>query len=510
MAGDALGNTAAANRRALAGKLAFAVGFLLILACVSFWTIRTFVFPPSKTIVLPPDALAEARVTPGVRAAVPLPAASNGRPTFSGRVLDARTHQPIAKFQLRLGYGYAGQNNNALYFNAQPVQNFTGGRYRVTTRFGGGTNMLWYLRIEAHGYLPSVSPPLRASGMHEFDLIPGDDIHGLVLDAAGKPVAGAAVVLAIPGLPANIDPTMRANTPRPGAIQAITNSQGQFDLPPQIGMVEVAAQSTEGFAQIKQDASAGNWTVHLAPWGRIGGQLMIAGKTGAHRRILVQSEDWAVGTDPNIYKSSTADTDADGHYHLDRFPPGRVQISRIFMEKSGQYSMQMSTQTEEATLAPGQTLTVNLGGKGRPVTGRVILPAGAGSLQSYFVQSQVNGMTAPEPPPQMPANVRNSSPAAQSIWMQFFSMTPVGREYLRTHPLATPTNKQYAMEFGANGTFRIEDVVPGNYWIWIYAYRPQGGRMISLPTQANFTMPPVPEGYSDQPLVIPDLKMKLQ
>jgi hypothetical protein len=61
---------------------------------------------------------------------------------------------------------------------------------------------------------------------------------------------------------------------------------------------------------------------------------------------------------------------------------------------------------------------------------------------------------------------------------------------------------------GNKGRFRIEDVVPGDYSIFCYFRSMQAVRILA-PARGEFTMPAMPGGgYSDKPLVIPDIIMQ--
>src|SRR5207248_1473655 len=62
-----------------------------------------------------------------------------------------------------------------------------------------------YVRIEANGYKPAISPPVK-SGSATFSaaLERGDDVTGTLHAPDGKPVGGASVHLALPGTQVNI------------------------------------------------------------------------------------------------------------------------------------------------------------------------------------------------------------------------------------------------------------------------------------------------------------------
>jgi hypothetical protein len=210
-----------------------------------------------------------------------------------------------------------------------------------------------------------------------------------------------------------------------------------------------------------------------------------------------------------MYGESSAQTDATGKFRFARVVPGQILMGRyVKVSMGGRGYMMMQTQTEQVTVAVGQTLAVKMGGVGRPVTGRIVLTPSPGSFKNLIVQGQITGTEFPDLPPQMPANVKAGSSTGRDIWMQIFGLTAAGRQWMQTHPSGQQLSHQYAIELvGDKGQFKIDDVIPGDYHMYCYLRPAQGGRMYG-PAQLDFTMPPVPGGgYSDKPLVIPDINV---
>jgi hypothetical protein len=504
-----------AGRSSPQARLAVAAGFALVLITVSVAVIREFVIEPNQTvIILPPEVTQQAQaVAQPPRVIGPLSPAGS-RPTFHGTVVDAITGEPIPSFQVRLGYSYVYPNNSQSGDHPQnylpiPTRVYHGGQYTLTSQFQLGPQAVWFVRVEARGHMPMISAAQHGSATLDFKLSPGKDVEGVVLDAGGSPVAGATVLLAYAGMYAQIDPTAPPTQGQQDQLNTVTSPDGRYTFPPQNGSIAIAAFNDSGFAQemATGDAVA---PLRLAPWGKIDGKLIIAGQAAGGRDILIQSMDAYEPTSGRFYKSSQTQTGADGTFHFDRVAPGAMQISRTARQTfpGGGY-MNRPTQTETIDVKAGQTLTVQIGGVGRPVIGKLILPAGAGSIKNYMLNGNVNGTTSTatsEYPAQMPANIRNGSSAAQEIWMQFFRITPAGQQWSQSHPPPQPIQRQYWLELGEGNSFRIEDVVPGDYNVFINMNPMQGGRLLSQ--QLQFTMPPVPGGYSAEPLVLPDITLR--
>jgi hypothetical protein len=516
MSGSGQGIQTHAKRPSPFVKLALAAGLTLVLLTVSVLVIREFVIEPNKTVMILPTEVAQQAqaVAQPVRRIGPS-VAGNARPTFRGKVVDATTGDPIPNFQIRLGYTYV--NNGVLNSQRSEPQNFLptpqkayhGGQYNLTSQYQLGTNAVWFVRIEAPGHMPVVSAAQHGSATLDFKLSPGKDIGGVVLDAGGAPVSGATVVLAFPGMNTSIDP---ASLSAQDTAVAVTGADGRYTFPPESGEIALAAMSDAGFAQDSTKDADSIPPLRLAAWGKINGKLIIAGHPAGDRQISIQSIDPYNRTGGRIYKSSQIQTSADGLFHFDRVAPGTMQISRMTRQNfpGGGYTLQ-PTESETVVVNAGQTLTVQIGGVGRPVTGKLILPPGAGNVKNYMVNSNVNGMTSTTPaelPSQMPANIKSGSQAAQEVWLQFFRITPAGQQWSQSHPAPQPVQRQYAVEMGEGTNFRIEDVVPGDYNMWLNLNPMQGGRSLSVQQQIQFTMPPVPGGYSTEPLVLPDIKLR--
>ena len=498
------------NRNKLIGLLVLAVFFLFALAGTGVWLMRSFMTPAKQIVILAPEAEQQTRLAttppPPARSARNVPVQTS-QPRFKGTVVDAQTKQPVQAFTVHIGYSFNGNNQPPNFGNDQP-RDFHGGQYTMSSNMYGGGGMQWTLRIDAKGYLPAISDSQRASGDVNFELQPGKDITGVVLDASGAPVAGAVVGASVPGMQLDLN-TAILQADNPGAFKTTTGPDGHFDLEPQIGMIKLAAMTADGFAQVEQDASTANPVLRLAPWGKIQGKLTVAGKPGAKQMIQIYST--SPSRTQNLYVSANQSMTSgdDGSFHFDRVMPGSVEIGRMIQRNFGNNHMQRITETDNINVEAGKTASVNLGGVGRPVIGKLILPTGQ-SMKNYYLSDNINGTVAPQPadlPPQMPDNVKNGSQATRDIWMGLFSMTAAGKDFLAKHPRPQVTWRQYAMEVADDGTFRIEDVLPGNYRINIFPQMTQGGGRPLTPYNSQFTVPGVPGGgYSDQPVDLGDIK----
>jgi len=451
-------------------KYAIGIVFLCALTITGAWVMRGFTSTPKQAVVLPPETVQQSRMA----AAPPMPrdiagaAAARTGPNFKGNVIDAQTRQPIADFTVHVGY----YGKPRPLFGNEPARDFHGGTYALTPTLLISPDYNWVIRIDAPGHLPATSDAQQGSGEVNFELQPGKDIQGVVLDSAGAPVAGANIVMATATVGVNFNPSdwlARSN-----GINSTSGSDGQFSLPPEAGNIDVAAISDKGFAEVNQNPSGGRIVLRLSAWGSISGKLMTQGKPGANQQIHISNLPNPTGA--HISTSASIQTDADGNYHIDQVIPSQYRINSVFHSmvnvRGVERHMVRIGQSEIISVASGQPLIVNFGGTGRPVAGKVILPAGVSSAD-YTVQV-------------------NISPAS------------TGRPIVN-----------YLAAAASDGAFRVEDVEPGDYQMTVImnpdlmnVTARTAGRRPAQPFQTKFTVDPIPGGgYSDEPLVLPDIKL---
>lgn len=477
------------KRRLVLVRLGAFAGFLVLVVFIAGWVVHWYVAQP-QTIALTSNV---ATTRPSASTSL-----TTANVTFTGHVIDAQTNEPIKEFTARLGFSGDSSPSNFV----EPIVEFKDGTYRLTASIRtGATAYNSFVRIEAHGYLPAVSPPLAVSTIQDFQLYPGQDLQGHIFGPNGKPVAGATVAVALGGLPMVIlNGTISKNR---AATHVLSEADGHYNLFPQSGAFTVFVLSDAGYAEADQDALAKNPDIHLVPWAQIDGRLLDGTKPGANKDLSADNgHRWAAGA-ARILHSMTSTSDAQGRFHFDRFPPGPGEVVAIVpITKEGKtnpsvYSFQKFTATA------GQSISVTIGGVGRTVIGRVILPSITAKWPGIFIGGNITS-TDFQLPPEMPESIKNGSIEERLQWMQQFSVTPAGREYLNSHPEYLNLRYYPAVTY-SDGTFSVANVVPGNYHIKLSVQRL--GSYHSIPATADFTMPPIPGGVSDEPLVIPDIDL---
>jgi peroxiredoxin len=116
----------------------------------------------------------------------------------------------------------------------------------------------------------------------------------------------------------------------------------------------------------------------------------------------------------------------------------------------------------------------------------------------------------PFDPPEMPVtdDVKNGSIEKLHAWKEAFLNTDAGKAYTAACVEAQLKTRSYPLEIAKDGSFRVEDVEAGVYDLQAQLQKTSGGDGISdgfgliASGYAHITVPPMPNGRSDEPLQI--------
>lgn len=296
-------------------------------------------------------------------------------------------------------------------------------------------------------------PPTATSSYH------GAPIVGYAKTSDGRPVANATVYLSSRARGAWAYDTNGRNT-NGGLVSAVTAADGRFELAPREEPLGVMVSSNEGFGAAAATA-AKQVDVIVMPWGRIEGVAKIATRPVANAMVQIAQFGNDAADQLNIVRQTQAHTDPDGHFTLARAVPGRTHIGcqsdkRIYIAHWGMFDIKS-----------GQTTLVQLGGTGRAVIGHTDAPVDAYSYRSV-------------------------------------------RAYNTVQP---NTENQFEAVLNTDGTFRIEDVPPGQYSVQLQCgFSDPGSAFVEDAAFGNtqFIVAPIPSGRSDEPLDIGAVKLTIR
>lgn len=348
-------------------------------------------------------------------------------------------------------------------------------------------------------------------------------VTGVIRDADEHPSVGAEVYIVMPEDP-EVERHMRELQARAMAGERIapaewnrkdtsvkvyddkwpegtqsTDSAGKFTFPNVHEPWVLVARTPEGFAQISNDDfKKNNGQVMLQPWGKVEGKLLVGSKPQPREKINLQRigsrDDWVA---MRVLHSLVATTDKDGTFVFNAVAPGE---SWLDWEKKGRPTRIVRHTMVEVDA--GKTATIDIGGKGRPVIGKAAsVPVNAPDEKLKWVtfgNQNVDGNyhnvegTRVSPP----ENWQKMTNEQQVAWQKAWEKTPAGRKF---HGLRWSED----FDIDPDGTFRLEDLVPGTYFVSLRMFRNENGFGEDLvECTKEFTVPPLPAGTerSDEPL----------
>jgi RNA polymerase sigma factor (sigma-70 family) len=387
-----------------------------------------------------------------------------------GRVTDAETGRPITAYTLVPGHTWDdGQN---VWWEQDRAKEVKGLSYDVSLSTSAG---LQVMRIEAEGYLPATSRAMKDDEdepVVHFALKRGAGIAGVVRLPDGSPPAGAEVMLATSERPVFLN----NGRPTQGAVSnqwvARTRADGRFSLPPQDPPYSIVVLHDRGYALHHViDRPTVPPELRLRPWSRVEGTLRI-GRQPAASQPLTLARGQRPFLPQDIHWSAGVTTDAEGRFTLERVVPGEVQISRMI--PIGPISSGGGSPSATVDVAPGSTTRLTLGGTGRPLVGKAVLPAELASRDDWLYD------------------------------FCYLIRKPTAADLKVPEPFRRPV-ESYVFKVEPDGSFRIEDIGAGTYEILLNLNKKpvdEGGighePLASVRRQVH--VPPMPGGRSDEPL----------
>jgi len=359
----------------------------------------------------------------------------------------------------------------------------------------------------------------------------GPTLTGIVRDPGGNPIAGALVNIVAQGMNLNIYPaTDFAATANQSArarsaanLRAIgqsilmysaagnpnfsitTTANGTFTLPKPSTHFEIVVRSPQGFAQISSETLAKSADITVAPWGSIAGRVMQGAKPFATATLYTFELPAPYGF-TTVMRQTQLHTDAAGNFVLQRAAPGEVRLALA------DPVTHRFTRWVYGVIDPGKQTTLNIGGVGRPVTGRLIpdpaanppLPALQWNYQSKTLLPNAffrreNAFLAPVP----------VHPAGETL-EQYRAIEEAFGKTREGVALKLAEVGELDCRINPDGTFRIEDVPAGD---WHFKASLAGVTSDInyvedvARAEIDFTVDPMPTGRSDQPLQLGDIKM---
>jgi hypothetical protein len=361
------------------------------------------------------------------------------------------------------------------------VRQFSGGRFEWDVNY-----TLQRLRIEAEGYVPVLTTWInKADGPRSitFRMERDPGIKGRVLTPGGDAAAGAVIALTMPNrsarladgrivgvddpLPAKLSDRWR----RPITVKA--DGEGRFSLPTESGPVMVYALHESGIAERPFGELRESAEIKLEAWGAVDGRVLWHDEHGADELLSLSIVREVDGYPDALSAYQEITTDRQGRFRIEKLPPWRVQLARVFRLGDGPAAGSFLFPYLHVELAAGRPTEVIFGGNGRPVAGKLT------GLDSW------DGVTlaiAPNAP----------RPADESGWR--------GHALVRRSNIG-PLYFREKLKVKADGTFHIDGVLPASYQLFV------ASEDRSVYVVSPFRVEPLPGGESEEPHELGEIRV---
>ena len=431
--------------------------------------------------------------------------------SFKGTVVDAATGQPITNFTLALGIFFG--NNQPLnwdYTNTEREVHRAGNSFDTTFSYPYPGRAV---RVMADGYLPSDSSTFPMDGKEvefTFKMEKGQPLAGKILNPDGSPAHDATVALVLAGGNLQLQNGTLPEWALRNALSTKSTADGSFSLPSQRDNYLLVVATDAGYVQADRDALQKNSTLTLEPWGRVEGVAMHGTKPApgatidgnTFRRSVATTAQQAAEEQrrPQVYNSLSTTTDDQGKFTFERVAPGDMSVGiRVSM---GDRSW-TTTNSETVTVLPGKTVTAQVGGKGRAVTGRIVLPADIQAKPHTFQYATIQD-DRKENPFHLPFDYFLLPADQRKAWLEKWQTSDEGKKATEEQRKNAQNRKFFNFPVNADGSFTAEGITEGNYILnasvaEITNENRYGGKQLAFAT-TKFAMPPIPGGVSDEPL----------
>jgi hypothetical protein len=403
----------------------------------------------------------------------PLTNAETRRLLIDGEVLDAETNLPIDSFRVIPGVRYnraPGTRSNLAVWQPHMIRQMSSGIFQWP-RTRGYDEMRF--RIEAEGYRAATTTWLGKGGPHlrmKVHMRPDTGIEGIVVTPDGSLAKSAVIAIGLPNRSIRLDgcnivghndaPLQRLSDQwrKPLTVQA--DDEAVFVLPYEsdpsamLCVVHEDGYLEEPFlewaSQIEEATDP--VVIHLEPWAKVKGRVWWKDRPGQGKSVSItinRSEPY-----PGIVESNVSvKTDQEGNFLFPYVPPGSLRVGHVVAMRDPQTGALKDTSlrypSNQLFLKPGEMTIVEFGGEGVDVIGRLT------GLDSY------EGVTLSICPP------------APDVWrVQRFGGNNIANDQQKSYAALRKTNYaplyfRDSITVANDGSFRIKDVMTGQYNVWI-------------------------------------------
>lgn len=402
-----------------------------------------------------------------MRGAPKLPPAAPKRVFVTGTVVDEDTGAPITDYVLIPGYSHSGGNR---FFDRQKAVHFDASAFLfevVPPNFAGATKVVQELRIEAKGYpadiveLDTSKQPVTVN----IKLSRDAGTPGFVLDSEGSPLTDAKIVVCLTSRWTQInDNNVRPHDPN--LVVLDPDSKGMFIVSDVDQAHCVLAFHDLGYGFIELGDLAASKKVIVKPWASLSGTFRAGNKPAQGVTVQLEFMPKSAAAAPNgdVLVRYETETDADGRYSFERIPawPGTIG-KRLILERSQSGFTSTYQPSKHLIIEPGKDNVFDIGGTGRAITGRLVAPK-AYRHDIDFSRTRGNLWLQQQ---------KNVGPGGVSHYQReawYYQRILANDPKIRDHWLR---HHQTGFLVGSDGTFRVDDLPPGEYQLMCRVQRPE-------------------------------------
>ena len=399
----------------------------------------------------------------------------------SGTVIDAETKKPIPGFEIVQGYHLS--RDAEVYWDRYRIVHGRDGKFKFAADL---SKPKVYFRAQAKGYKAEVSRAIKRDAgkvVVNFSLTRAAGPAGIVMHK-GKPVGGAKIYMCLPKQGVYVRNGAIPDR-RPGNLSVSTAKDGTFSFDPQIDKFALLVFAKEGFARVSQAELERKTRIELTPWATVTGVVMKGKRPWAGAQVSLNFDQHNGGGQPHMYFDYDTVADKKGRFTFRRVPPDMQAPTigrRIMLRKRGSITSWGSSHTAPVTLEAGKTTEVVIGGTGQPVIGRF--------------------------------DIKGVDPKKVTWNSGFCYLRPI-RPPAVVPGMKRPFRTSYSIKIQPDGSFRIEDIPPGNYELIATVYEeklnnrgfPDRGKKLGS-ARMRFTIAPIPGGITDKPLDLGTMKLE--
>ncbi|MCE3018664.1 MAG: M56 family metallopeptidase [Pirellula sp.] len=388
--------------------------------------------------------------------------------SISGNVVDSKTNQPVSEFSMTAITYWSESESARGIAQSSSLKKFSTSDFRFSYSSNDVKQLVF--QIEAPGYRVYRT---RRYGVSEppqtltIQLEPTPIQTGRVRDSNGANISKAKVFLVKPDDSLMIsDSKDYFSGMSPASLRL--DEQGVFAHATQESNYAIVVASDEGYAEKYYGPGEPASDLILKPWARVEGYLFQEGKPVADALIMLRPIRQLGGDNPHVQDNFQTRTDTNGKFIFSKVPSVPSTVGSL-LSSWEDYPI-TSSQFLPIELNPGETKTVNLGGDGLQIHGRVQLKGdGAEKIEFRYGIHQMVRVDGGEIA--VPSHARKG-PEYKAGEQREFEQKLAGASG------SVLGMEQHTVKLNPDGTFMINGVRPGKYRFLLQVYEPPTGCLV--------------------------------